>query len=822
MDYKEDLRKKLPKLKQIEGFPIGADDDIINLSNPPFYTACPNPYIKEFIEKNGTAYNEESDDYHKKPYVGDVSAGKNHPIYNAHSYHTKVPHEAIMEYINHYTSEGDIVFDGFSGSGMTGVAAQLLNRNVILNDLSPYATFISNNYNHPADPFKFESTVKKILLKVKEEYGWMYETYDSNGNKGEIMSTIWSDVLSCKFCSSEYVFYDLAVNEDDSLNNDYNCPNCNGLINKKDSKPILEKVIDVDGEYIYVKKQIPVLIDYKLKGKRYSKKPSQDDLEVISRIEDINYKNWFPVYKMLFKGSEWGDLYRKGYHKGVSKINHFYFKRAIVILSSLREILDTESAFFFTSLLINSSKMSRYGKRTGNVSGTLYVPTLIKELNIFEYAKRKLSGAKGFVKPLKHLDKIRRNNCECIISTQSSKNFINIPENSIDYIFVDPPFGDNLPYSELSFIPEGWLKVFTNNVSETIISKTQGKELREFENFISQNFKEFFKILKPNRWITIEFHNSKSSVWNSIQNAILKAGFVIVDVSVLDKKQGSFKQVTSAGAVKNDLVISAFKPSEKFEQKFLSSSGENLEMEFIEQFLSKLDTAPSIERTDKMLYSKFLAYYISKGFEINLDSNVFYSLLNKHFVTEDGYWFTSNQINSYIEYKKRLKLEGIDEVQSGAMMLFVSDEKSALLWLFNFLKTPKTFSDIHTAFTQIANIQGDLVPELLQLLEDNFVNENNVYRRSTSEEEHNSINSKREKVLMREYESLLLRAKSERKKIKEVRKEALVHGFEQCYKDKRFKDILTLEERLDKKIIENSSELNDFVEAAKIMVEGIN
>lgn len=97
-----------------------------------------------------------------------------------------------------------------------------------------------------------------------------------------------------------------------------------------------------------------------------------------------------------------------------------------------------------------------------------------------------------------------------------------------------------------------------------------------------------------------------------------------------------------------------------------------------------------------------------------------------------------------------------------------------------------------------------------------------MFRRPSSEEEHTNVNTKREKALMREFESLLLRAKSERKKIKEVRKEALAHGFEVCYKAKRFKDILTLEARLDKKIIENSSELNDFVEAAKIMVEGIN
>lgn len=80
--YTENLRKRLPELKQIEGFPIGKDEDILALSNPPFYTACPNPYINEFIEKYGKPYNEETDDYHREPFVGDVSEGKNDAIYS--------------------------------------------------------------------------------------------------------------------------------------------------------------------------------------------------------------------------------------------------------------------------------------------------------------------------------------------------------------------------------------------------------------------------------------------------------------------------------------------------------------------------------------------------------------------------------------------------------------------------------------------------------------------------------------------------------------------------------------------------------------------
>ena len=117
--FRNELRTKLLELKKIEGFPIGEDEDIINLSDPPYYTACPNPWLNDFIaewekEKENITVRKK-DFYVDEPYASDVSEGKNNPIYNAHSYHTKVPHPAIMRYILHYTQPGDIVFDGFAG-----------------------------------------------------------------------------------------------------------------------------------------------------------------------------------------------------------------------------------------------------------------------------------------------------------------------------------------------------------------------------------------------------------------------------------------------------------------------------------------------------------------------------------------------------------------------------------------------------------------------------------------------------------------------------------------------------------------------------------
>lgn len=120
----------------------------------------------------------------------------------------------------------------------------------------------------------------------------------------------------------------------------------------------------------------------------------------------------------------------------------------------------------------------------------------------------------------------------------------NIPENSIDYLFTDPPFGDNLNYSELSFIWETWLKLRTNTKTEAIVNDIQGNGIVEYQTLMTRCFCEFYRILKPNRWMTVEFHNSKNAVWNAIQESLLRAGFIIADVRTLDKQQEASNRST--------------------------------------------------------------------------------------------------------------------------------------------------------------------------------------------------------------------------------------------------------------------------------------
>jgi len=244
---------KDPEFRKIEGFPIGEDEDILALSDPPYYTACPNPFIEDFIKQYGKAY-DPNVPYSKEPFAADTGAGKTHPIYTAHSYHSKVPHLATMPCILHYTEPGDVVFDGFSGSGMTGVAAQLCGepesnfkakleqdwkvagypapkwgaRRPVLIDLSPVANFIGYNLNLDVSAHDFKKAADRFFQKIDSELGWMYETLHSDGKrKGRINYVVWSEVFTCPNCAGDVVFMDQAYDpKTGKFAKEFSCPHC--------------------------------------------------------------------------------------------------------------------------------------------------------------------------------------------------------------------------------------------------------------------------------------------------------------------------------------------------------------------------------------------------------------------------------------------------------------------------------------------------------------------------------------------------------------------------------------------------------------------
>ena len=822
------LKELLDSVRDIEGFPIGRDEDILELSDPPFYTACPNLYVTDFTETCDLQNLEYDENYKtKKPFMGDLAYGRKNSIYNLHSYHTKVPPEAIERYIEHFTKEGDTVLDGFCGTGMTGVAANNVNRKAILMDLSPIASFIAYSNCNSLNCADFLQTAWEIIDDIYKECKWLYDAYHyRNGKKinAEMNYMIWSDVYACPYCRQEYVYWDAFVKNNKTLKS-FTCLGCAAEITKNESLRVHYSYYDdVLEKEVLRNKQEPVKISYIYGKKKILRNISDDDVNLNASIENRPIPYWFPSNQYLNKGIKWGDTWRAGYHEGITNTHHFYTRRNIWVLSAFYDRLRKVNSkriknmllYLFTSLHSRSHRMNRYipdhNRHVGPLSGTLYVSFLQVEINVFQIIKDKL---RSFQKACGSITG------QVFVSTQSISGINNmIPENSIDYVFTDPPFGSNLMYSELNYILESWLKVITNNSKEAIINESQNKDISSYKQLMIDCFYSYYKVLKPNRWMTVVFHNSSSAIWNTIQEAITKAGFVISKVNILDKKKGTTKQLTYSNTTKNDLVINAYKPPISLSKNHLESSGKNLELEFLKSHLDHLNIEPGIERTEKMLYSKLLAYYITKGYVINYDAMIFYKLLKKHFSEEDGFWFIENQIEEYHNYKLRLNLDKTIALENGQFNLFISDEKSALTWLESYLSEPREFSTISVSFNKVANMLNDEVPDIRDLLEKNFVIEDGKYRQPKTESEKSTLIIRRSKELLREFELLLLDAKGSRKKIKQCRKQAVVFGFEYCYRNERFQDILDLANKLDRKIIENDSEISEFIEIAQVKIEG--
>ena len=879
--FMEKLREKLkdPEFRKIEGFPIGEDVDILALSDPPYYTACPNPFIEDFIAQYGKPYNPETDNYRREPFAADVSEGKYDPIYKYHPYPTKVPHKAIMRYILHYTEPGDVVFDGFCGTGMTGVAAQMCDdratveslgyqvkpdrtilrqetdkngkntwipfsklgaRKAVLNDLSPAATFITYNYNTPFDVQAFERETKRIIKEIEEECDWMYETKHTDGRVGKINYTVWSDVFICAECAGEVVFWEEAVDKDaGKVKDEFPCPHCHASLTKRNmDRAWITKYDDAIKETIKQAKQVPVQINYSVGGSRHQKQLDADDLSLLARIEQTEVDSWFPREKVPL-----GDKTGEPLRIGVTHAHHFYSRRNLHVLSLfLSKITDIKQKLFITKLAFQITKLYRFtymsgtwGAGGGPLSGTLYIPSLIKELHILKQLKLALK-ARCKVAAFKYRGGY-------LGATESCTSLPFVPDNSLDYIFIDPPFGSNLNYSELAFLWESWLKVRTNNEKEAIENRTQRKSANEYRSLMAWSFRSACRILKPGRWMTVEFSNTKASVWNSIQSALTEAGFIVANVAALDKQKGSYNAQTNPTSVKQDLVISAYKPNGGFEERFLNeATTEEGVWDFIRTHLKYLpvvkqqgsDLVPVPERDPRILFDQMVAYYVRKGYPVPISSHEFQLGLVQRFPERDGMYFLPDQAAEYD--KKRMTVKEVLQLQ-----LFVFDEASAIQWIKQQLtKKPQTFQDINPLFMkEIGGWQKhEKAMELSELLEQNYLrydgksevpSQIHSYLSTNFKELRNlakdapSLKAKakdrwyvpdpnkagdleklRERTLLREFEEY---RESKQKRLKVFRLEAVRSGFKKAWQERHYATIIAVARKIPEKILQEDPKL---------------
>lgn len=806
---------------------------ILEMSSPPWHTACINPFVEGWAVSSPESPSRSD----PGPYLDDVQGSKGTLQYKAHAYPTKVPPEIIVRLMLHYTEPGDVVLDAFAGSGMTGVAAQMCAtpdpsialelkkqgvkprwgaRRAVLSDLAPGATFLASGVTLPVDPDAFDTASSALLSRLDSEIGWMHRTTTPDGVDAIIDYTVWSEVFTCPHCAGAIVFYDAAFEAaTGTVANAFPCPNCSLQVGKTGSNALLKRTESVrltTGETIERRELRPVVIHYRYRnGNRWGtgkKRLDESDFETLRRVSTFassgvpNYS--FPYRHMTHERTT---LQKQGFRS----VAHLYSDRALVALGLLwtwageTEDLELRRAlkFWVEQAIWGMSWMNRYkandhSQVNRNQSGVYYVSSLISECSPrynLEGSDPKRGKRTGLVKLWRTIpsnDLVR-------MSTGTAAK-LPLMDESVDYIFVDPPFGENIYYADLAQMVEAWHGVLTDVQHEAIVDKNKqaSKDVDKYGKLMASCFREFARVLKPGRWMTVEFSNSSNEVWGVLQQALAEAGFVVADTRVLDKMQSSYRQATAMNAVKQDLMISCYKPDDAIASAVIGERGAVASVwAFVGEHLKHLaivegrddSLRPVRERYPDRIYDRVVAYFVSAGLSVPMTASEFYRGLEAHFNERDGMYFRPDQAEAY--ERKKVTFKALDNAA-----LFVTDEKSAVQWLRQRLKRKaQTMAEVQPAFLQelaAGSERPDQLPDLRQLLEQNFIQDSNGAWSVPDPRRVDDLEQLRQRELLRIFDGYA----RDSGPLGRFRGEAVAAGFKKAWTDQDYITIVNVGTRL--------------------------
>jgi len=455
-----------------------------------------------------------------------------------HKYWGKKPANSLNILIERYSNIGDILLDPFAGYGVFCSEAYILQRNVILNDLNPIAHYIEEQLlEKDINLYKLESEFNLIKSELLNFSNSWYQL-QVNGKDVTIVSTLRDNkdtILKCKYKqnSSRFTEYEFTKEEQ-------------------------EKFKLLEENYI---------------------------------IDD-----WYPTDSLIENS-------RISSKKGMS-IESLFTKRALANHAKLLALINQYSSgnekklllFTFTSNLANCSKLvpptpSRGDMAQGAWMTGFYIAKKYIENNVIHYfenrVKKVIKGKKDYLNSfnslflnnidLRKVDNIKKFTAQSfgyMLLNEDVKQ-LSLEDNSIDYIFTDPPYGDTVPYFEQSIIWNSWLKMHPNYESEIVVSdsKKRTKDINEYERDMELAIFEIFRVLKKEKFFSITFHSISGLEWRAISNACLKSGLELEDFEWLVQKTFTPRQLNRAKTVKGDVLITFKKPSKIKEYTKIDEKG---------------------------------------------------------------------------------------------------------------------------------------------------------------------------------------------------------------------------------------------------------
>lgn len=433
---------------------------------------------------------------------------KSGAVFNAHSYWTKQPIDAVAHFIEQNTSEGDVVLDPFCGTGMTGAAAIKTNRNFVISDISKVCLHISKGY---CTKYNKEGLNKKIDILLEGLDG-LYTT-------------------KCPICGSDAQTNFLIVRDE------------------------LEQTRRLAIEKVCYKCSCS-------KNKLYKEADSQD----ISKFCSEEYKRFFYPKDYFF-----GQEPKRNYRKGIYQVYQLYSGRNITALSILWDRIQsltdynfrTLCEFAFTAILFNCSLLSRYSERYENTKirmGTYYIPYLIKDNNVVKSFRAKLNAI------IKANDNIFLDDYSGsgIIQFDDATKLDNVEDDSIDYIYTDPPYSDKISYAELNLVYESWLGEKTDSRLEMIVSKAEDKTIDDFGRMFGEFLENAYRVLKDGKRITVIFHNANVYHWKVFQHALAKSKFIPIATELPERLISNSKTASQHSTKKKSQCFLAFTMEKKY------------------------------------------------------------------------------------------------------------------------------------------------------------------------------------------------------------------------------------------------------------------
>jgi len=532
----------------------------------------PNPNLRAFVEQHikERPYDPETDDYDVPAFDKPIETTKATAIYNMHTYWSKKPHDAIRQYIRHYTKPGDLVLDPFCGSGGTALAALMEGRKAIAIDRSPAATFITKNYCTPVDVDELQRAFEELKRKVKPEIDWLYETRcDRCGGKATTAYTVYSQVFQCPRCLEKVPLFDCVEVETSTAKGKPNkvsaCPHCykRGITEEISTRAEKFGAVPVLVSYICESGCRPARVERRHNDPDQKKREyfEKYDLGKIREIEAKEIPHWYPKDRMMHAPEEqecWGVKWRAG-TSNFRTVDELFTKRNLWALAAIMETANRIDILRFcgTAILPYISRQQPAFGGGGGISGTFYLPQILSERHVLESYERKL---KGIIEAKQDASF----NPFVIVSCQSATDMKTVLPTSVDYIFTDPPYADKVQYGELSFPIDAWLGFDTHwHDEEIIVNEVRGKTEEDWANMMRQAMAECYRVLKPGRCISLCYHDTSEGTWALVQDIMAETGFVIEksDAALyIDTGQKSYNQLVADKVNKRDLVINFRKP----------------------------------------------------------------------------------------------------------------------------------------------------------------------------------------------------------------------------------------------------------------------